>query len=64
VGNFQLLQYERVRNTLRKGKGAVMHLLLTQIKKFYRTPFPPIYKDLTNVSELKQNMYNDANYLE
>jgi hypothetical protein len=50
--------------TLRKGKGAVMSLVLTQIKKDYRSPFPPIYKDLTNVSGLKENLNADINYLE
>mmetsp|Transcript_28355 Transcript_28355/g.27298 ORF Transcript_28355/g.27298 Transcript_28355/m.27298 type:complete len:127 (-) Transcript_28355:1591-1971(-) len=43
VGNYQLLQYERVRTCLRKNEP--MKLILTEIPKNYRDRrFPPIFK--------------------
>lgn len=42
-GNYQLLQYERVRTCLRKNE--TMKLILTEIPKNYRDKrFPPIFK--------------------
>ena len=43
-GNYQLLQYERVRVCLRKKIN--MKLILTQIPKNYRSKFPPLFKQL------------------
>ena len=43
-GNYQLLQYERVRICLRKK--TKLKLILTQIPKNYRSKFPPLYKNL------------------
>ena len=43
-GNYQLLQYERVRTCLRKNEP--MKLILTEIPKNYRDRrFPPIFKN-------------------
>lgn len=42
-GNYQLLQYERVRTCLRKNEA--MKLILTEIPKNYRDKrFPPIFR--------------------
>ena len=43
-GNYQLLQYERVRLALRKK--TEMQLELTEIPRDYRSKFPPLYKHL------------------
>lgn len=57
-GNFQLLQYERVRQCLRKK--TKMKLVLTQIPKNYNlTKFPPLYRQ--NMSQLHKQAKQGKN---
>lgn len=49
-GNYQLLQYERVRLCLRKK--SVMKLILTQIPIDYQSKFPPLFKPSANSKDV------------
>ena len=52
-GNYQLLQYERVRTCLRKN--VTMRLILTEIPKNYRDKrFPPLFKIKQEVPPAEQ----------
>jgi len=53
-GNYQLLQYERVRTCLRKNEP--MKLILTEIPKAYRDRrFPPLFKSKVDVPPVDQD---------
>jgi hypothetical protein len=45
-------------------KDLPLKLKLTQIPKNYKTPFPPLYKDLQQVDVLKKNMVENPAYLD
>ena len=51
-GNYQLLQYERVRVALRKK--SKIELELTEIPKDYRSKFPPLYKHINRNQDQNQ----------
>ena len=58
-GNYQLLQYERVRTCLRKNEP--MKLIVTEIPKNYRDKrFPPIFKINNEIPPANQN-YSSIN---